>query len=202
MKIIKYLTLSVLCFSASILICMKIVDDILVQFAISEYMYLLTRVILAILLYFLVLALINKKLSDKEINIVSITYIILVITLTLFKGDFGGGRSNINLNPLEIINDFKLSDTSGLLLIANFFVYMPIGIYIKKIFKNKNIKILLLCSLIYFLAIESIQYLFKLGFFDINDILLNITGFSIGIFIYKKYSNIKESKLSRNQNKY
>lgn len=198
MKIIKKFTLLILCFGASILICMQILDDILVRFVISDYIFLITRIVLAILLYFLVIALKNKNLSNKDISIMSITYIILVITLTLFKGDFGRGHSNINLNPLEIINDFKLSDTSGLLLIANFFMYMPIGIYIKKVFNNKKTKIVLFCSLIYFFAIESIQYLFKLGFFDINDIILNFTGFAIGVSMYKKYLNIKASKLCQN----
>ncbi|MDU5742388.1 MAG: VanZ family protein, partial [Clostridium sp.] len=69
-----------------------------------------------------------------------------------------------------------------LLIIGNVFAYVPIGIYIKYVSRIKNIK--LYCYFIlYCLIIESIQYIFKLGSFDINDIIMNSAGFIIGVII-------------------
>lgn len=183
MKVFKHLLLFIICFIASLFLCMYIFDDILIRVTLSEYVYLIARIFLSIVLYFLVISISNKKVSKRQINIIAVLYIICIISVTFFKGMYGGGVSGLNFNPLQIIRDFKLSSNTTLLIIGNVFAYVPIGIYIKYVSRIKNIK--LYCYFIlYCLIIESIQYIFKLGSFDINDIIMNSAGFIIGVIIY------------------
>lgn len=185
MKFLKHLFLLFMCLISSIFLCMKIFDDILVRITVSEYSYLIVRVFLTLLLYYLILSIKNKQVRKYQIHIVFLIYLICILTLTFFKGAYGDGVAGINLNPLEIINDFNLSSNTLLLLLGNLFLYIPIGIYIRYILNISSIK-LFLGIIIYCIIIESIQYITKLGIFDINDIILNSCGFIIGVLIYEK----------------
>ncbi|CUP61586.1 VanZ family protein [Clostridium baratii] len=189
MKFLKHLFLLFMCLISSIFLCMKIFDDILVRITVSEYSYLIVRVFLTLLLYYLILSIKNKQVRKYKIHIVFLIYLICILTLTFFKGAYGDGVAGINLNPLEIINDFNLSSNTLLLLLGNLFLYIPIGIYIRYILNISSVK-LFLGIIIYCIIIESIQYITKLGIFDINDIILNSCGFIIGVLIYEKIRRI------------
>ncbi len=190
MKVLRHILLLIVCFISSIFLCMQIFDDMLVRFVSSGISYLIMRVFLTIVLYSLVISIINKSISKMQIHIIAVLYIMCILCFTFFKGGYVGGSTGINVNPLEIINDFKMSSNAGLLLIGNIVSYIPIGIYIKSMFDIKNIGIY--CGIIlYCIIIESIQHIFKLGFFDINDIILNSFGYSIGAILYEKIKTIK-----------
>lgn len=187
MKIFKHLLLFLLCFVSSIFLCMRIFDDILVRVTTSELSYMIIRVFLTITLYSLIISISNKQIKNSQIHLISILYILCILCVTFFKGMYGDGSSGVNLNPLEIINDFNLSSNTGLLLIGNIFLYVPIGIYIKYISRTRN-SVLFISFLIYCLLVEIIQYIFNLGSFDINDILFNSFGFILGVLIYEKFN--------------
>lgn len=100
--------------------------------------------------------------------------------------------SILNYNTL-FINDFNLSSNTGLLLIGNIFLYVPIGVYVKYISHTRN-SVLFISFLIYCLLVEIIQYIFNLGSFDINDIIFNSFGFILGVLIYEKFNTKKRWK--------
>lgn len=202
MKFLKHLFLLLMCIISSIFLCMKIFDDILVRITVSEYSYLIVRVFLTLLLYYLILSIKNKQVRKYQIHIVFLIYLICILTLTFFKGAYGDGVAGINLNPLEIINDFNLSSNTLLLLLGNLFLYIPIGIYIRYILNISSVK-LFLGIIIYCIIIEFIQYITKLGIFDINDIILNSCGFIIGVLIYEKIRRIcanSTKEINKNNN--
>lgn len=202
MKFLKHLFLLFMCIISSIFLCMKIFDDILVRITVSEYSYLIVRVFLTLLLYYLIVSIKNKQVRKYQIHIVFLIYLICILTLTFFKGAYGDGVAGINLNPLEIINDFNLSSNTLLLLLGNLFIYIPIGIYIRYILNISSIK-LFLGIIIYCIIIEFIQHITKLGIFDINDIILNSCGFIIGILIYEKIRRIcanSTKEINKNNN--
>lgn len=185
MKVAKHLILFAICFVVSMFLCMYIFDDILIRFTLSQYVYLIARVFLSIVLYFLIISISNKTISKYQINVIAFLYFLCIISVTFFKGMYGGGRTGINLNPLQIVKDLTLSSNTMLLVIGNIVAYIPIGIYIKYSVSIKET--ILYCSFIFYcISIESIQYIFKLGFFDINDIIMNSAGFFIGVIIYKQ----------------
>lgn len=151
----------------------------------SNMAYLMLRFFIAIILFLIFDSLIKRKFSKTELNILFISYCILILMLSLFKYS-SKIESSINLNPINIINDFEYSSTT-LVVFANLLMYIPIGMGIKFNFnKIKNYKLSIL-FLIYILIIESVQYIFNLGIFDVNDIILNFIGFYLGMFILNNY---------------
>lgn len=147
----------------------------------SNISFLIMRFFIAVIIFLVIDSIIKRKFSRSELNILLISYFILILIMSLFKYD-SKIYSNINLNPLNIINDFEYTSTT-IVVFGNLLMYIPIGIGIKLNFKKvKNYKLYIL-FLLYILIVESIQFIFKLGIFDINDIILNFIGFYIGIYI-------------------
>ena len=68
--------------------------------------------------------------------------------------------------------------------ILNILIFVPIGFFLR----GKGIRTTFIISVVLALIIESTQYVFKLGFFDIFDCLLYIAGILLGRYIFKKIS--------------
>lgn len=147
----------------------------------------------------------NKKLI-KILFYIYIAFLILFVVLK-FDGSFEriislhnsiienekDGLRNINLIPFRSISPYLKNITEPYAfknIIANILVFIPLGFFISN--KNtKNVfKTLVICISV-ILSIECIQLFFKIGFFDVDDIILNFTGSLIGMGINKIL--IKES---------
>ena len=147
----------------------------------------------------------NKKLI-KILFYIYIAFLILFVVLK-FDGSFEriislhnsiienekDGIRNINLIPFRSISPYLKNITEPYAfknIIANILVFIPLGFF----FSNKNhknvFKTLIICLGI-ILSIELIQLFFKIGFFDVDDIILNFIGSLIGMGINKIL--IKES---------
>lgn len=184
-KVVLNILLLVLCFALSILICMNIVDDILILVSTSLWVSMGARCIITVIMYFLIKDLFNKRIEARHINILFIVYILFIFSLTFFKGSYSAGNKGFNINPLNIIEDFKNSSNTLYLLFGNFFVYIPVGMYLKyKYPTKKNLKLILMFILI-ITILEVCQGIFSMGSFDINDIILNSIGFCSGLYIFK-----------------
>lgn len=103
------------------------------------------------------------------------------------------GIRNINLIPFRSISPYLKNITEPYAfknIIANILVFMPLGFFISnKYFKNV-FKAMIICLCV-ILSIECIQLFLKIGFFDVDDIMLNFLGAVFGIGINKIL--IKES---------
>ncbi len=155
----------------------------------------------------------------KYEKIIFIAYSIIFVLVIIFKfdGTFfsiiqthnyilenkGNGIMNINLVPFETINryikhlpsDFAINN-----LLGNILPFIPLGYFIPKIFSKYrfiNIFIFLLVTLF----IETVQFIFSIGFFDIDDIILNFIGLIMGYLIFSFYNKYKRIKYERNINK-
>lgn len=139
----------------------------------------------------------NKKLI-KILFYIYIAFLILFVVLK-FDGSFEriislhnsiienekDGLRNINLIPFRSISPYLRNITEPYAfknIIANILVFIPLGFFISN--KNpKNVfKTLVICISV-ILSIECIQLLFKIGFFDVDDIILNFIGSLLGILI-------------------
>ncbi|EDR96683.1 VanZ family protein [Anaerostipes sp. AF04-45] len=71
-------------------------------------------------------------------------------------------------------------------LVGNVFAFSPFGFLLPVMTEKKRglIKVVL-GSFLFSLIIESCQYIFKVGVFDVDDLLLNTIGGLIGYIIYK-----------------
>lgn len=139
----------------------------------------------------------NKKLL-RLLFYIYIAFLILFVVLK-FDGSFEriislhnsiienekDGLRNINLIPFRSISPYLRNITEPYAfknIIANILVFIPLGFFVSN--KNpKNVfKTLVICISV-ILSIECIQLLFKIGFFDVDDIILNFIGSLIGLII-------------------
>ncbi|MBW9159714.1 VanZ family protein [Clostridium tagluense] len=157
-----------------------VISEVLMRFMQSSIILSISiMIITAFILYSSAISLINKKVNKIHIDIIVTLYFLVVICLTFFKSSYSYGY--INLNPLSIINDFQNYFNHTLLLtISNTLIYLPLGIYIKNKISVSNKK-LIFGYLLYIFLVEIIQSITHKGIFDINDIITNTLGFSIGV---------------------
>ena len=139
----------------------------------------------------------NKKL----ITILFCIYILFLILFVVLKFDGSferiislhnsiienekDGLRNINLIPFRSITPYLKNITEPFAfknIIANILVFIPLGFFISKK-QGKNLFKALIVCLSVILSIELIQLIFKIGFFDIDDIILNFIGSLIGVLI-------------------
>lgn len=85
-------------------------------------------------------------------------------------------------------------------LIGNILLFVPAGILLPLVFRKiDNFKKIIRTSLIASFVLEIIQLFFILGNFDVDDILLNILGATIGFGLYilaKALKTVKRAHIS------
>lgn len=134
-----------------------------------------------VFIMFLFLKILFKvSITNLEKKGIVITYWILMALAFFDRVHIG--ETIINLNPLDALETLKNNGISILLL--NCMIFIPFFTSLKWTFKNiSNKKAIVLFFIIAF-SIELIQLIFKIGIFDINDVILYTTGFFIGIPVY------------------
>lgn len=78
------------------------------------------------------------------------------------------------------LHAFALSNVLG-----NIVLFFPLGVYLTLFHRDKRISVNLLWIVLTSLMVEIIQYTFRLGIGDIDDILLNGFGGLLGIAAYR-----------------
>lgn len=74
-------------------------------------------------------------------------------------------------------------------LIGNILIFIPFSFILIEGFKLRKFSTIILITFIVSFTVELLQYIFKVGVADINDIILNTTGAGIGYFIYSFYKH-------------
>lgn len=141
----------------------------------------------------------------KAIKALALLYFLSVIYITLlsgkrYEGNFEDG--NLSLIPLSaqwvyLSRFWEIYPHERLFVIkelgGNFLLFMPFPWAFYTVTK-KSLRKRYLLSVIAFtvLTIESLQYVLRIGMFDIDDIILNTTGGLVGIYLFealhKKYN--------------
>ncbi|BBH24074.1 hypothetical protein Back11_54190 [Paenibacillus baekrokdamisoli] len=153
----------------------------------------------------------QKRLNDIKIQVLFILYVYTLFKIILFK--FGsidmtflwqqlkmslGNPDYIsrqfqkgNLIPFkEISRTVHSLSTHGLInLVGNFAIFMPFGIFLGLMLRNKKISgiKLFILSLGLSLILECAQALFSIGNFDVDDLILNSSGGLIGFISFKLF---------------
>ena len=142
------------------------------------------------------------KLDDKNkfkkliLGILFSYYSILLFNMTFFA------RNEIvnsyNLIPfktiIEIINKGNFYEIT-INLFGNFFVFMPISYFLIELFNVKKPLLNFITSFLIIFLIETIQYIFNLGVFDIDDLILCLSGMMT--FFFLNTNIIKKKELSK-----
>jgi len=136
----------------------------------------------------------NKK--DKSTFIIAIllaVYLVILLRLLIFRdsaASFNFARGNFV--PFKtIFNYLSDSPTLGIAirnLVGNIFIFIPLGLFIPLLSRSSKWKTVLVAGFAISFASEVIQGIFKVGVFDVDDILLNTFGavFGYGVFVCNK----------------
>lgn len=122
---------------------------------------------------------IYKTIDETTLKVFYICYFLMLIP-SLFGRNFFKIRI-YNLNPLLLLDQLKSFD-GVITAILNVILFMPIGY----LFKNNKFGTLIAIMLPIEFMIESTQLIFKVGVFDVDDIILNIIGISLGYLLTLK----------------
>lgn len=145
-----------------------------------------------------------EKLEDKNKvkkvsqSIIFIYYIVFLFNMVLFARYY---RFNgYNLVPFKgIIELISSSDFYSITIniFGNIFIFMPFEYFMVELFGMNKIVLNGVISFLFVLFIEIVQYIFKVGIFDVDDLILCTSGMMLFYFIYrriKKRGNVSNEK--------
>ena len=127
----------------------------------------------------------EKTFLRKLIKISFIIYVLLLSWIIVLK-------FRINISDLKYIRKINLIPFRSNNLkeaMVNLILFVPLGMYLKYLFKDKkilNVLVITLTSLFY----EVLQYIFHIGVSDITDIIINVIGGVIGILLINVITKI------------
>ena len=108
--------------------------------------------------------------------------------------------SRINLIPFEtisrgiIFHEGSRAPSIDIQVWANVFVFIPAGLYLMTLGVKHSIPKSFLIVFLSSLGIEILQYILKVGIFDIDDLILNCLGGLLGILFYCLLQKLFKSK--------
>lgn len=140
----------------------------------------------------------NKERGIIACRIIFILYIVGLCYFMLFAEMFGFGRMHTdgsyqyNLELFREVRRFwtyrkSLGFTAVFLnLGGNVIGFIPFGLFMPILFpKSKNIFFILILTFLLSLCFETLQFIFKVGCFDVDDLLLNTTGGVAGYILFR-----------------
>jgi glycopeptide antibiotics resistance protein len=101
------------------------------------------------------------------------------INLVPFKNILPGSISALGLGSWNYYSN----------LLGNIVIFIPFSLILSVVFKAYRFSTIILISFGLSFLIELLQYIFKVGVADIDDIILNTTGACVGYFIYSIFKN-------------
>ena len=129
-------------------------------------------------------------------------YLALLSYLMFFSEDFGRTNPNrgyaYNLAPFkEIMRFITYYETLGMKavvvnLAGNVMAFMPFGFFMPVVSRRSrgSVRIIFL-GFGFSLMLETIQLVFKVGSFDVDDLILNTLGAAIGFFCYRRVQRFR-----------
>lgn len=142
----------------------------------------------------------NEKTAGR-LRIVSgllfMFYVAVLLYYMFFAEDFGRGEIqteyHYNLVPFrEIRRFFVYWQSVGFLwaaanILGNVICFLPFGTFLPLVlYKVKwNWFKVVCCGFFISLMVESMQLIFKIGVFDVDDLLLNTAGALVGYWVYR-----------------
>jgi len=129
----------------------------------------------------------DQSTPNKLTSALLIIYIIVLFWILLFKlgvkFSYMPARS-VNLVPFDglFLSNGKIDKAE---IILNVAIFVPLGIYLGVLFKKWTWRHKLLTFVLISLMFEGLQFIFRIGAFDITDILTNTVGGLVGLLLFE-----------------
>ena len=145
----------------------------------------------------------NNKSMKINLYVYFVLYLVLLITLTLFDSlwlrngfnfqGFTNLEERVNLMPFETIMTFiqkfdSMYSTSQVMLnlFGNVCAFMPMAFFLPFLFKKQNkFRYFVITMVLMILGIEFLQLVTGSGRFDVDDLILNLSGAILAYSILK-----------------
>jgi len=141
-----------------------------------------------------------KKIVNRYyapfINIYTV-WILYLMFFAYYRGDMEPGHYFIRAKPFESIH-FLLYDSGYVSfetyknIFGNIILFMPYGFLGILYPKLKSYINLFIVFVIAINILEFSQYFFDRGFAELDDVIMNTLGMSIGYVIYRKFFQVKD----------
>lgn len=123
---------------------------------------------------------------------VLILFAFLFLKITSFQ--------SVNFIPFRTIFEYLSGDMLAQAfapsnIIGNIVLFFPLGIYFTLFNPNKKLSINVAMVALVSIFVEIMQFLFKVGATDIDDVILNTLGGLIGVLIFKLLNKILKQKI-------
>ena len=139
-----------------------------------------------------------KLITHKNflLSIAFCTYIVGVLWITVVSR-IGSATATSILLPLWSYKEIAYGNVRVYKeTILNIILFVPFGLLLTTKYPSKKLSILLF-GFLFSLAIEAVQLLFRLGTFEVDDIINNALGSIVGVEIYVALKYREISKLSK-----
>lgn len=127
--------------------------------------------VFAIYILLLILILFRTRHLERSVNLIPLRGIISFLS---------GNDLVSNKDNAAVLHAFAVSN-----LLGNIIIFVPLGVYLTLLNKNKMIWKNTLLIMIVSTLVEICQVIFRFGIGDIDDIILNSIGGLVGILIYR-----------------
>lgn len=196
MQLFKNFILIVFSLLTSQFVMYYLIDEIIVIFASSSVPYILGRCLLGFVIFGCLKFLMKEfEIDSVYTELAMILYLILLVSITLFKGD--SKTYDYNFVPFHFLSYASEVNPSTFIaaVLINVLLLVPLGGYLR----IKNIKFAISWQVILYssLTIEGLQFVTKRGSFDMDDLILNTVGGCLAYFVLGRvYNRILRNKLS------
>lgn len=146
--------------------------------------------------YLIILKLFVNKYYPPLINIYTV-WILYMMFFAGYRGDSLPGSSGVRAIPFESIH-FLLYDSGYVPLekykniVGNIILFMPYGFLGIMYHQLQKYKYLFVLFFVIINILEFSQCFFSRGFAELDDVMMNTLGMTLGFLIYKKWFMIKD----------
>lgn len=130
-------------------------------------------------------------MTNKLTKALFLIYLAILVYILIFK--LGVQFSYMDNRQVNLI-PFNGHLTFNAEVILNTLVFVPFGVYVSMLFTNWSIIFKIFIFLFTSFVIEALQYFFRIGAFDITDIITNTLGGFIGFILLKMLTIIFKNK--------
>jgi glycopeptide antibiotics resistance protein len=139
----------------------------------------------------------DNNSTNKLTVVLFVIYLIALFWILLFKLGVRFSymeNRNVNLIPFSefLILNGKIDFGE---LIMNVVIFVPLGIYAGILFKRWSFGKSLFFFFLMSLTIEVLQFILRVGAFDITDIITNTLGGIIGLMIFKAIEKVSKNSV-------
>lgn len=138
----------------------------------------------------------KERVSKKTVLVcfvIAYTVFILCETL-LLRESFEGEHLQ-----LELFWSYKVLDVQFKQMICNVLLFIPVGLLLKLL--GASTRLILLIGFAFSCSIELLQYLFKLGLCELDDVFHNTLGTLIGLLIGNWFRKQCRKRLKKDEDR-